>query len=430
MPFRVRAKNFQSIEDAEITVKGFTVITGRNNSGKTALMRAIYGAFVNAPSSSYLRHGTDALSVEIDFLDGHSLRWEKGVKTKPTYVIDGKTLHPGREVPSEVQALGVKSLTAGSAVIWPQIAPQLTGVVFLLDQSGAAVAEAVADVDRVSKLTGALKLAESDRRAAASELKTRRKDLTQAEDRLSKYVSLVDIEAAVEDARVHLSEIESLKATLAALEAVRTRMMRAQTLVDRHRAFSGSIPLLPAPMDPVISDVVGMEILGRRWNTAQEQIRRFNGVGHVIVPDMIPTTDAETADTLMRQSLRYTKLSRFIRAATSVASVDLPLTVGVTEVSDLQALAQTRQQYYRSRKVVVHGSKLEDVPALSDKVSKGVDLLLTLQTRKDTVQRLRTSLVDLSNATVRVEGQVSEVEREIHDLRHDLGECPLCGRSA
>lgn len=429
MPFRVRAKNFQSIEDAEITVKGFTVITGRNNSGKTALMRAIYGAFVNAPSSSYLRHGTDALSVEIDFLDGHSLRWEKGVKTKPTYVIDGKTLHPGREVPSEVQALGVKSLTAGSAVIWPQIAPQLTGVVFLLDQSGAAVAEAVADVDRVSKLTGALKLAESDRRSAASELKTRRKDLAQAEDRLSKYVSLVDIESAVADVQSLHAEVEACKATLATLEGVRTKLVRSRAVVERLRDFLGSAPVLPHPMDSVISDVVSMESLGKRWNTAQGQIHRFQGVGHVVIPEPVPTTDAETADTLARQSLRYAKLSRFICVADPVTASVLPSTVPPSEATDIQVLSQLRQQYHRSRKVVEHGARLGDAPTLSDKVHRGVDLLSTLQTRKDTVHRLRTSILDLSDTTVRVEGQVSDVEREIHDLRHDLGECPLCGRS-
>ncbi len=40
---KVRVKNFQSIREAEVEVKGLTVITGPNNSGKTAFMRAVKG---------------------------------------------------------------------------------------------------------------------------------------------------------------------------------------------------------------------------------------------------------------------------------------------------------------------------------------------------------------------------------------------------
>jgi len=45
-PVKIRIKNFQSIEDLEIEVRGFTAITGKTNIGKSAIMRAISSAML------------------------------------------------------------------------------------------------------------------------------------------------------------------------------------------------------------------------------------------------------------------------------------------------------------------------------------------------------------------------------------------------
>ena len=59
MPVRIHVKNFQSIADANLVVDRFTVITGANNSGKTALIRAVQGVFANSSGDAYVRHGTE-----------------------------------------------------------------------------------------------------------------------------------------------------------------------------------------------------------------------------------------------------------------------------------------------------------------------------------------------------------------------------------
>ena len=135
MAVRIRVRNFQSIEDAEVEVSGLTVVTGQNNSGKTALMRAVRGVFENSGGDAFVRHGTDALAVHLDFGDA-DVTWTKGPKVKPTYIVGGKTINPGRSVPDEVTSLGVAPVQAGSGEAWPQIAPQFTGQVFLLDLPG------------------------------------------------------------------------------------------------------------------------------------------------------------------------------------------------------------------------------------------------------------------------------------------------------
>ena len=198
MPVQVRVKDFQSIKDATVTIDGLTVVTGANNSGKTAFMRAIRGVFTNAPPGPLVRHGCAHLSVTLTFDDGTTILWEKGWekpgrkgKTVNRYTINGKQIATvGRGVPPEVEALGVREIQAASDRVWPQIAQQFDGTLFLVNRPGSAVAEALSDVERVGALSTALKASEKDRRAVNAELKVRRKDVETHKVAAEKYDGL------------------------------------------------------------------------------------------------------------------------------------------------------------------------------------------------------------------------------------------------
>jgi len=228
MAVRVRVQNFQSIKDAEILIDGLAVVTGPNNSGKTSLMRAIRGLFTNAPAGPLVRRGEAFLSVELEFDDGTTILWEKGWERPGQkgaavnrYTVNGVMIQGvGRGVPSEVEMLGVWSIEAGSDKIWPQVAQQFDGTLFLINRPGSVVAEALSDVERVGRLTSALKLSEKDKRTAESDLKVRREDvktLTQEVgffdglDHVDEQVEAVDLTAqgAMNSAR-HLDEISDL----------------------------------------------------------------------------------------------------------------------------------------------------------------------------------------------------------------------------
>lgn len=232
---KVRVKNFQSIADAEIEIDGFTVITGSNNSGKTALIRALRGAFQNTGGNTFVRHGTDACRVEVDLGDA-DFSWEKGHKIKPTYEIASKTLHPGREIPKEITDLGVRSIVAGGREIYPQIANQFTGQVFLVDQPGSVLAEAVADVERVGKLNRSLKLAEKDKRSASSELKVRKKDLKTYEEELLLFDGVDNVENVVDKCESLLTATNKIAGWVDGLTSLRERYRTANDVVE---ALSG-----------------------------------------------------------------------------------------------------------------------------------------------------------------------------------------------
>jgi exonuclease SbcC len=234
MAVKIKIENYQSIKSAEIEVDGFTVVTGPNNSGKSALMRAVSGVFRNAPleeEGTVVRHGEDKFRVELDFGADGKVAWEKGPKIKPTYEIDGKVLHPGRDVPDEITALGIRPIMAGGREIWPQTAPQFDQV-FLVDQPGSVIAEAVADAERVGKLNRALKSAESDRRDFAKELKIRRRDLKDHEERLTGFDGLDETAAEVSDLAERAGKAGKVAAAIRGLDDLRGRLHIAKSTVE------------------------------------------------------------------------------------------------------------------------------------------------------------------------------------------------------
>lgn len=228
---KVRVTNFQSIKDVEVEVDGFTVITGPNNSGKTALIRALRGAFQNTAGTAFVRHGEDSCRVEVSLDEETSFAWEKGHKIKPSYDVGGKTLNPGRDIPDEVTALGVRPVQAGGREIWPQIANQFSGQVFLVDQPGSVLAEAVADVERVGKLNRALKAAEKDKRAASSELKVRRKDLKALEVELQTFDGIDTVEGLVAACEASEAKVLKIERAVTGLNGLKDRLEGARQVV-------------------------------------------------------------------------------------------------------------------------------------------------------------------------------------------------------
>lgn len=216
--FTVLVKDFQSLSEVEIEVSGLTVITGQNNKGKSALIRSIFGAFTNPRGYKYVRRGTKHCSVSIDFNDGKTLTWEKG-KHDNRYIFNGgKPLEKvGAGAPEELASFGVQPIRVNDEDVWPQFAPQFTGQVFMLDKSGSALAECIADVDRVGVLNEALRLTQSDHRTLVSERKVRQADILRLEAEEKSYDGLDSVLS-------QLADLETLDREISATEADITRL--------------------------------------------------------------------------------------------------------------------------------------------------------------------------------------------------------------
>ncbi len=326
---KVRVKNFQSIKDVEVDVEGFTVITGPNNSGKTALIRALRGAFQNTAGTAFVRHGEDTCRVEVELDDTNTFAWEKGHKIKPSYEVGGKKLNPGREIPAEISELGVCPVQAGGREIWPQIANQFSGQVFLVDQPGSVLAEAVADVERVGKLNRALKASEKDKRAATSELKVRNKDLSSFEDELQLFDGVDDVEKLVASCEASEVKVAKISRAVSGLNALRDRLNLASTVVASLAGVRTDFKALDKTESQVtdckaaLAEINDLTSLRDRISAAQSD---FNSAQAAF--DSAGGTDLSTT----------TKLEKLVKAIEGFQQLSADKVNAETQVSELRLL--------------------------------------------------------------------------------------------
>jgi len=351
MPVKITAKNFQSIKEATIEVDRFTVVTGPNNSGKTALQRAARGVFQNTRGSAFIRHGETQCSVEVDFGEDGKVEWSKGTgkRDRPAYVINGgPPIYPGASVPDEVAAFGVVPIEAGGQDVWPTIAPQFTGQIFLLDRPGSALAEAVADVERVGQLNRALRSSEKDKRQAAAALKVRKGDLADHVAEVGRFHGLDDAVEAIDALDAKRKKLVNVAMAINGLARLRERLQTARCdvkklapvadvlvptpdagrdlridlakwgglgdLRDRLQIAQASVVQM-APVanitlsekgdvEALLSELSAMQDLGAHLDAARAEEAKYTGVGQVLVDvDETPTNKILAAlDVLQRLS--------------------------------------------------------------------------------------------------------------------------------
>jgi exonuclease SbcC len=395
MPVRVRVQNFQSIKDATVVIDGLTVVTGPNNSGKTAVMRAVRGVFTNAPAGPLVRHGAGYLSVTLTFDDGTEVIWEKGWekpnrkgKTVNRYFLNGKELQSvGRGVPPEIADLGVREIRASSDRVWPQVAQQFDGTLFLINRPGAAVAEALSDVEKVGRLTKALRFSEKDKRTVTDELRVRRKDLKDAKDEVAAYDGL----DAVSETVAGLSEADLLQPWSRLTEAVtlRGRHESAKSAVDALEGFDPDVVPSSKKAVDLQAQLGPLVALQKRLKTAREAVDALEGFDPDVVPD---------------EHARPKKLQNLI--------------------SQLEVLRH-RYQSESSAVDALEGFEIPDFPddRKAERMGMLIEQIEALQRRHEKAKKLVRDLEDEEATAI---GTADEAALAVQDALGANGFCPTC----
>jgi len=448
MAIQVRVRNFQSIEDATISIDGFTVITGSNNGGKSALMRAVRGVFTNAPPGPLVRRGTAHLTVDLDLGDGNTITWVKGWNkpdqkggTVNRYILNGKELdNVGRGCPEEVLALGIHPIQAGTEkALWPQIADQFTGTLFLVGSPGSVTAEAIADVERVGRLANAMKMAETDQRSVASLLKVRRRDA----EALGKEIHLYDSLPMVED------NVQELNTKVQQVLLLQKEHLLVNGLLSSHKATVASLTLL--------SGVVGVEIplepvealhTRKRLNTLQDlwakhqalrvRFDSLQGVLGVCVP--APPDEVLRAKTVLNKlrdmHIRMEQNTKAEEALHGVLGVTIPENLEViygvreslrTAQTKLSLLQQAQQKASLAEKnlLVVSEISMGD----SNKAIRAQMALSKLQGLLKSLKQAQAAVEKLAKQAHLASEDWEISVQEVQTLLGSLEECPTCGQT-
>lgn len=403
MALTVHIRNFQSIREAILKIDGFTVITGTNNSGKTACIRAIRGVFTNPPAGPLVRHGAAYLSVEITFPDGQTVLWEKGWE-KPNqkgatinrYTLNGKQLSSvGRGVPDEVAALGVESIQAGTEKLWPQVADQFKGTLFLIGATGSTVAEAVADVDRVGRLSDALKFAEKDRRAITRVLKVRRNDEVTLVGELEAFNGLDEATTQIDKLAQVEKDIQTTKTEAEEVSDLRDRVADSRNLVGTLEGVANIA--IPAPTVALEAPKARQEAkalaeLKARLTGRQEAVKTLEAVADVpTVPD----------------GKKAQELGKSLAVLHSLFD------------------KRSKSQKAVSKREPVAGVEIPSAPDGVGKIQGALSFFSDLRSRRaslvEKIQKLEASVAEKTT-------DLEAVVEEVHEVLGGVGMCPTCRR--
>lgn len=393
----VEVRNFQSIEKAAFRIDGFTVIVGRSNIGKSALVRAMKAALTGAPASSFVRHGaacprrtkkakTCKCFASVHMVgDGFDLLWEKGDAIN-RYTYNGQVYDKAERGTPDFLQPDFSPVKVGDRQEVLQVSDQFNPI-FLLDQTGGSVADTLSDVARLDRINAAMRLSERDRKEAVSTRKVREKD--------------------VADLRVKLTTYDGLDAVLA----------DAQAIADRHVAVE--------KQERVLQRVD--EFLGQLSSLAGV-VRELGKVTAIVIPD--PWTlraEEERFDALDEFLARKLAREQEIANLSGVEDVQVPSAVALGDAS--KALA--RLDGWVAKLVEMKGwlgpwKAVEAAPVPeARKLTEARDRLTAI----DALLTKHTNLMALVKSLDDELAVVLTEETAIKAEQDELGVCPTCARS-
>ncbi|SHF04595.1 exonuclease SbcC [Desulfacinum infernum DSM 9756] len=261
---RIVIENFMAHGKTELELHpGVNVLTGPNNTGKSAVVEALRCVAENPPSKELIRHEAPRAVVRLDLDDGSYVQWERTSGSAVYKIGDGSGREEtyakfGRAVPEDVQAaLRIGSLETESGPIDIHIGNQKTPI-FLLDQTGsqaAAFFAASTEAEYLLQMQQELKtrtdMAQRDRRELQAAL-------ARTEKELERFGDLPRLCRSLEDAEALYEEIQGLQRAIPAVEGLIRSLERALGQQRAWRRKREELARLEAP--PRLSDT---EPLGR-----------------------------------------------------------------------------------------------------------------------------------------------------------------------
>lgn len=437
----VEIHNFQSIAHVKFQIRGFTALTGRSNIGKSAIVRAIQCALTGAVGTDFVRHGTDCerrlrgvrkckcFSKVVITTDAVKVAWEKG-DTVNRYLVQktGET-EPviynkiGRGTPDFLQP-EFTPVKLGDTLTLAQVSEQFSPI-FLLNQSGPAVADVLSDVARLDQINDAMRMVTKDRKGAVSTRKVREKDILEIHKSLKTYEGL-------DDALQGVSGVEaSHKGVLEASE----RAERLQGFVDRATSLGTSLRALRGAVSPPMpdGDLESAADKVSQLNSFLEELASLHASREALEAAVSPSApDGENLEESARRTFQvkrfYDSLSqkaRRIRDIRGIEEVTLP---------DVKPIGQALEQAGQLR------AWIQRLQVLQGRVDRWKDFDGSLPNAevmraalKKTIQlhRFHERLVQLKDTQKKVKDLLAAVEEERKGITkqvQDLGVCPTCSQ--
>jgi len=427
---KVRVRNFQTAKDTTVDIKGFTVVVGKSNTGKTSILRAVEASLFNDSITGCVRYGEKDAVVDVE-LPNFSYTWEKG-ETKNGYRVtlpDGTREYSkvGFQRPDEFEKVGFREfrIEGEQYPIRPQFA-EWHSPIFLLNKTGKVITELIASVTRLDVINMAIRKCSTSLRRDRSTLKVREDDLKKMKRRSVEYDALDDIDVARIDALY--KECQTLEASVEALSGYVAKLEALQASVAQFEAVDTiSVPhSLPLTAPAKIREVEGYRT---KLESTQALLGQFQAIDLIAVPAPVPSTNRTKIREVEGYLAKLTPIESALKAMDPLEGVVVP---GPIPSEDLALVVRVGAWLSNMDSILGRLRAFECV----ELVTVPSDDLRSKQDEVVAVDGFLASLLKCGRDMNSVKAEIEVLEAELHKdvaavqaLRDQIQECPVCGRS-
>ena len=420
-PVKVHIKNFQSIDDLEIEVQGFTCITGPSNIGKSALVRATSSAILNNPVVNMVRKGTQFCTVEVAS-EEWGFKWEKNDKGINRVYIPPNNITAqdkiGQTQVADIVKMGFGSVEIGDDEIQPWFAPQFEPL-FLLNQSGPRVTDFLSEVSRLTKLQDAIILAARGKRASTDKAKVKSEEAFGIKTKLAKVSGFDTLEKLGSDLDEQAKSIEEYEARIALGESFAAQRKESERVIGLLEKIEG----LKSPRDycgELVKKIQELYQFCFQLEAAAVKIRRVHPITTIKIPDELTSEVNQFRE--VQKFAKIVPLRQSVKILEDVSKVKVPdakkLKVEVDKLRQMSGFAIQIQALQTSVALLDQDIPIPTVPF------KELEKLQFLISFDQQTKGLQAEISEMESQLTKARQELADVEAEIASIPS----CPSCNR--
>jgi hypothetical protein len=408
---------------------GLNVLTGPNNTGKSAVVEALRCLTQNPSPRHFIRHGASEARVAVEMDDGTCVAWVRRPRyalyelTRPGAAAPEVFAKFGRTPPEEILAvLAINPVVLeGGEEVDVHIGNQREPV-FLLNQPGSVVAGFFAASTEAAHLIAMQNLLTERTRKSKMEKRRLETQLASLAVELDKLAALPDLElrlgtAAEKETDLAARERETvaLQALLAARDRLRDRIGSLSKAKDILAPLA--VPPQPAPTGPLAETVARSEALSRR---ASQALRRQQALSRLIPPPALSDTASldQRVVALTRAKAALAHQARKAKALDVLTAPPVP-----TDVAALAALAANLDDCRaKAARLARKDHALAGLPAPPE-----VADIRPVAEIVDAMTAVRAAMAATRADCNRKAQELAALEGRIAARLAELKACPLCG---
>ena len=460
---RIELINFMShprtvIEPAD----GLTVLTGENNTGKSAVIAALQILARNTAGDFMMRHGERECRIIVETHEGDIVQWQRKNKTV-SYMLNGREIHRLRNtVPEDLHDLLKMPLVDVEGGAFDVHFGEQKKPIFLLDDSPARRATFFASASDTIKLIEMQNLHRQKVRDAKLQEKRLEADKARLDQRLEALAPLEMLDKKIQDIETVYTDIQADTEKLKKLDRILARMRHTtekavywrdtakagaalspppqlmptdflarlirqinvfKSLTQKTIAQTGTLADLPAP--PALSDTKRLAEIIERIQQVESRRRYCQKQAEALTP-VNPPPEMKPTEPLKALVTRMQALNRRIRSTRTglnllgqcPAPPDMQSPDGLKRLIDRLHVLETEVLRKKRQADRLSGLSAPPQPAETQKL-------------ENLIEQIKKSRNHMDRLTREMQGLDKELSKTDAVLRRRIqtaGICPTCGQ--